>query len=184
MRSSSNPVFSSLSTDAARGATQLGGSGRAAFHQGQYGQGLRASPATPAGLRYVQIPSADETAPRDDGDIVTRTSNLSLRPSDATPFLSANFDWPCRCCSSAASVVYRVSGDVQSQDGLRAVTGLRCPRGLFMGRHLPVLTADPPAHSRRSEGSWHRRRSPMLVVTRPAPSMFVTGSSPPRSWRR
>ena len=38
MRTSSNPVFSSLSESSARGATQLGGAGRAAFQQGQYGQ--------------------------------------------------------------------------------------------------------------------------------------------------
>src|SRR5699024_341939 len=38
MRTSSTPVFSSLSQSSAQGATQLGGAGRAAFHQGQYGQ--------------------------------------------------------------------------------------------------------------------------------------------------
>ena len=45
MRKSSNPVFSSLSESSAKGATQFGGAGQAAFQQGQYGQqGFGAQP--------------------------------------------------------------------------------------------------------------------------------------------
>src|SRR5699024_686610 len=69
MRTSSNPVFSSLSQSSAQGATQLGGAGRAAFHQGQYGQqggGFAAPQAHPQ--------SGDETRPMTIDDIVTKTA--------------------------------------------------------------------------------------------------------------
>src|SRR5699024_5247578 len=68
-RTSSNPVFSSLSQSSAQGATQLGGAGRAAFHQGQYGQqggGFAAPQAHPQ--------SGDETRPMTIDDIVTKTA--------------------------------------------------------------------------------------------------------------
>ena len=73
MRSSSNPVFSSLSTDSARGATQFGAAGRGAFQQGQYGQpgyGAQAGYGAPAG--YAPRPAAD-TRPMTIDDVVSKT---------------------------------------------------------------------------------------------------------------
>ncbi len=69
MRSSSNPVFSSLSTDSARSTTQLGGAGRAAFHQGQYGQqGYGAQPG------YATQPQfASDDRPMTIDDVVSKT---------------------------------------------------------------------------------------------------------------
>ena len=66
MRTSSNPVFSSLSQDSARNATHLGGGGRAAFQQGQYGQPGFAPQATPQ--------FADDTRPMTIDDVVTKTA--------------------------------------------------------------------------------------------------------------
>ena len=72
MRSSSNPVFSSLSQDSARNATHLGGGGRAAFQQGQYGQpGYGAQP----GFAPQATPQfADDTRPMTIDDVVTKTA--------------------------------------------------------------------------------------------------------------
>ena len=73
MRTGSNPVFSSLSQDSARGATQLGGAGRAAFQQGQYGQaGYGAQPGYDAPQAYPQ--SAADTRPMTIDDVVTKTA--------------------------------------------------------------------------------------------------------------
>ena len=70
MRSSSNPVFSSLSQDSARGATQLGGAGRGAFQQGQYAQpGFGGQP----GYGAAQPQFAD-TRPMTIDDVVTKTA--------------------------------------------------------------------------------------------------------------
>lgn len=73
MRSSSNPVFSSLSQDSARGATQLGGAGRASFQQGQYGQqGFGAQPGFGAPQAHPQF--AADTRPMTIDDVVTKTA--------------------------------------------------------------------------------------------------------------
>ena len=73
MRSSSNPVFSSLSQDSARGATQLGGAGRATFQQGQYGQqGFGAQPGY--GTPQVQPQFGADTRPMTIDDVVTKTA--------------------------------------------------------------------------------------------------------------
>ncbi|WP_010541309.1 Bax inhibitor-1/YccA family protein [Dietzia alimentaria] len=72
MRTSSNPVFSSLSQDSARNATQLGGGGRAAFQQGQYGQpgyGAQSGFAPQATPQF-----ADDTRPMTIDDVVTKTA--------------------------------------------------------------------------------------------------------------
>ncbi|NLD86373.1 MAG: hypothetical protein GX636_10755 [Actinomycetales bacterium] len=70
MRQSSNPVFSSLSSDSAKGATALGGAGRAAFHQGQYGQqGFGAQP----GYATQQPQFATDDRPMTIDDVVSKT---------------------------------------------------------------------------------------------------------------
>ncbi|MGN0102219.1 Bax inhibitor-1/YccA family protein [Dietzia sp. CH92] len=72
MRSSSNPVFSSLSTDSARGATQFGAAGRGAFQQGQYGQaGYGAQPGYGAPQAHSQF--AADTRPMTIDDVVSKT---------------------------------------------------------------------------------------------------------------
>ena len=74
MRKSSNPVFSSLSTDTARGATEMGGAGRAAFHQGQYGQqGVGAQPGYDAGYAAQQPQFATDDRPMTIDDVVAKT---------------------------------------------------------------------------------------------------------------
>ncbi|EYT62965.1 membrane protein [Dietzia sp. UCD-THP] len=73
MRSSSNPVFSSLSQDSARGATQLGGAGRATFQQGQYGQqGFGAQAGYGAPQAHPQFEA--DTRPMTIDDVVTKTA--------------------------------------------------------------------------------------------------------------
>ncbi|MFN3339593.1 MAG: Bax inhibitor-1/YccA family protein [Dietzia sp.] len=73
MRTSSNPVFSSLSQDSARGATQLGGAGRASFQQGQYGQqGFGAQPGYGAPQAQPQFDA--DTRPMTIDDVVTKTA--------------------------------------------------------------------------------------------------------------
>lgn len=67
MRSSSNPVFSSLSQSGGKGATQLGGAGRAAFQQGQYGQQSFAGP-------QAHPRAGADTRPMTIDDIVTKTA--------------------------------------------------------------------------------------------------------------
>lgn len=81
MRTSSNPVFSSLSKDSARGATQLGGAGRAAFQTGQYGQqGYAGQPGYDQhGQQGFGAPQAypgagDDMRPMTIDDIVTKTA--------------------------------------------------------------------------------------------------------------
>ena len=72
MRTSSNPVFSSLSTDSARGATHLGGAGRGAFQQGQYGQqGFGAQAGYGAPQAHPQF--AADTRPMTIDDVVAKT---------------------------------------------------------------------------------------------------------------
>lgn len=80
MRSSSNPVFSSLSSESARGATQLGGASRAAFHQGQYGQqgfGAQQGYAQPGyaqpGFAAQQPQFASDDRPMTIDDVVSKT---------------------------------------------------------------------------------------------------------------
>ena len=73
MRSSSNPVFSSLSQDSARGATHLGGAGRATFQQGQYGhQGFGAQAGYGAPQAHPQFEA--DTRPMTIDDVVTKTA--------------------------------------------------------------------------------------------------------------
>ncbi|MDX2355929.1 Bax inhibitor-1/YccA family membrane protein [Dietzia sp. PP-33] len=73
MRTSSNPVFSSLSQGSARGATQLGGAGRATFQQGQYGQqGYGAQPGYGAPQAHPQFDT--DTRPMTIDDVVTKTA--------------------------------------------------------------------------------------------------------------
>lgn len=73
MRTSSNPVFSSLSQDSARGATQLGGAGRATFQQGQYGQqGVGAQSGYGAPQAHPQF--ADDSRPMTIDDVVSKTA--------------------------------------------------------------------------------------------------------------
>ena len=79
MRTSSNPVFSSLSQDSARGATQLGGAGRAAFQQGQYGQQGFAGQSGydqygQQGFGAPQAHPGDDMRPMTIDDIVTKTT--------------------------------------------------------------------------------------------------------------
>lgn len=72
MRTSSNPVFSSLSTDSARGATHLGGAGRGAFQQGQYGQqGFGGQAGFGAPQAHPQF--ATDTRPMTIDDVVAKT---------------------------------------------------------------------------------------------------------------
>ena len=73
MRTSSNPVFSSLSQDSARGATHLGGAGRAGFQQGQYGQqGFGAQPGDGAPQAHPQFDT--DTQPMTIDDVVSKTA--------------------------------------------------------------------------------------------------------------
>ena len=84
MRSSSNPVFSSLSESSARGATQFGGANRAAFQQGQYGQQGFGGQAGYGQLGYDQgfgapqahagVGSDADMRPMTIDDVVTKTS--------------------------------------------------------------------------------------------------------------
>lgn len=81
MRTSSNPVFSSLSQDSARGATQLGGAGRAAFQTGQYGQqGYAGQPGYDQyGQQGFGAPqghpgASDDLRPMTIDDVVTKTA--------------------------------------------------------------------------------------------------------------
>lgn len=76
MRTSSNPVFSSLSQSSAKGATQLGGAGRAAFQQGQPGQQDFGQPGYEQGFGAPQAhPGAgDDMRPMTIDDIVTKTA--------------------------------------------------------------------------------------------------------------
>jgi len=70
MRSSSNPVFSSLSQDSARGATHLGGATGAAYQQGQYAQpGFGGQP----GYGAPQTQFAD-SRPMTIDDVVSKTA--------------------------------------------------------------------------------------------------------------
>ena len=70
MRKSSNPVFSSLSESSAKGATQFGGAGQAAFQQGQYGQqGFGAQP----GYAAQQPQFASDDRPMTIDDVVSKT---------------------------------------------------------------------------------------------------------------
>lgn len=74
MRSSSNPVFSSLSQDSARGATQLGGAGRAAFQQGQYGQqGFAGQPGYDQYGQQPYLGAGVDTRPMTIDDVVSKT---------------------------------------------------------------------------------------------------------------
>ena len=79
MRTSSNPVFSSLSSDSAKGATALGGASRAAFHQGQYGQqGFGAQPGY--ATQQPQFASDDRPMTIDDvAKVLARETTLEHR---------------------------------------------------------------------------------------------------------
>src|SRR5699024_1196489 len=90
--------FSSLSTDAARGATQLGGAGRAGYHQGQYGQaGFAGQPGYDQpgfGTQQPYLGADADTRPMTIDDIVTKTSmtlGLLAVVGVIAFYLSANF---------------------------------------------------------------------------------------------
>lgn len=93
MRTSSNPVFSSLSQDSARGATQLGGAGRAAYQQGQYAQpGFGAQPGYATPQAHPQF--AADARPMTIDDVVTKTATtlgvLSIVGVIAFALITAN----------------------------------------------------------------------------------------------
>lgn len=76
MRSSSNPVFSSLTESSARGATQFGGAGRAAFQQGQYGQQGFGQPGYDQGFGGQGYGAPHGYAPQAGSDAATRPMTI------------------------------------------------------------------------------------------------------------
>ena len=153
MRSSSNPVFSSLSNDTARGATQLGGAGRAAFHQGQYGQqGYGAQPGYAGQPGYAAqqpyLGAIDDTRPMTIDDIVTKTS-MTLGLLSVVGFiafyLSANFGLtlPLLLVGGIGGlIVVLVATFGRKMDSAPVTLTYGALEGLFVGAATYLFTAD------------------------------------------
>ena len=152
MRSSSNPVFSSLSTDAARGATQLGGSGRAAFHQGPYGQpryaGQPGYDQQGFGTPQPYLGAGADTRPMTIDDIVTKTS-LTLGLLSVVGviafYLSANFGLtlPLLLVGGIGGlIVVLVATFGRKMDSAPVTLTYGALEGLFVGAATYLFTAD------------------------------------------
>ena len=152
MRSSSNPVFSSLSTDAARGATQLGGAGRAGYHQGQYGQaGFAGQPGYDQpgfGTQQPYLGADADTRPMTIDDIVTKTS-LTLGLLSVVGviafYLSANFGLtlPLLLVGGIGGlIVVLVATFGRKMDSAPVTLTYGALEGLFVGAATYLFTAD------------------------------------------
>ena len=153
MRTSSNPVFSSLSNDTARGATQLGGAGRAAFHQGQYGQqGYGAQPGYAGQPGYAAqqpyLGAIDDTRPMTIDDIVTKTSmtlGLLSVVGVIAFYLSANFGLtlPLLLVGGIGGlIVVLVATFGRKMDSAPVTLTYGALEGLFVGAATYLFTAD------------------------------------------
>ena len=153
MRSSSNPVFSSLSNDTARGATQLGGAGRAAFHQGQYGQqGYGAQPGYAGQPGYAAqqpyLGASDDTRPMTIDDIVTKTTmtlGLLSVVGVIAFYLSANFGLtlPLLLVGGIGGlIVVLVATFGRKMDSAPVTLTYGALEGLFVGAATYLFTAD------------------------------------------
>ena len=152
MRSSSNPVFSSLSTDAARGATQLGGAGRAGYHQGQYGQaGFAGQPGYDQpgfGTQQPYLGADADTRPMTIDDIVTKTSmtlGLLAVVGVIAFYLSANFGLtlPLLLVGGIGGlIVVLVATFGRKMDSAPVTLTYGALEGLFVGAATYLFTAD------------------------------------------
>ncbi|MBB1035697.1 hypothetical protein G6031_15100 [Dietzia sp. CQ4] len=148
MRTSSNPVFSSLSQDSARGATQLGGAGRAGFQQGQYGQqGFGAQPGYDAPQAHPQFDA--DTRPMTIDDVVTKTATtlglLSIVGVIAFYMISINpgLLFPLLLIGGIGGlVVVLVATFGRKMDSAPVTLTYGALEGLFVGAATYLFTAD------------------------------------------
>ncbi|MET3861463.1 putative YccA/Bax inhibitor family protein [Dietzia sp. 2505] len=148
MRTSSNPVFSSLSQDSARGATHLGGAGRAGFQQGQYGQqGFGAQPGYDAPQAHPQFDA--DTRPMTIDDVVTKTATtlglLSIVGVIAFYMISINpgLLFPLLLIGGIGGlVVVLVATFGRKMDSAPVTLTYGALEGLFVGAATYLFTAD------------------------------------------
>ncbi|GAA1718932.1 Bax inhibitor-1/YccA family protein [Dietzia cercidiphylli] len=148
MRTSSNPVFSSLSQDSARGATHLGGAGRAGFQQGQYGQqGFGAQPGYGAPQAHPQFDA--DTRPMTIDDVVTKTATtlglLSIVGVIAFYMISINpgLLFPLLLIGGIGGlVVVLVATFGRKMDSAPVTLTYGALEGLFVGAATYLFTAD------------------------------------------
>ncbi|MBB1029335.1 hypothetical protein G6027_00215 [Dietzia sp. SLG310A2-38A2] len=148
MRTSSNPVFSSLSQDSARGATHLGGAGRAGFQQGQYGQqGFGAQAGYGAPQAHPQFDT--DTRPMTIDDVVTKTATtlglLSIVGVIAFYMISINpgLLFPLLLIGGIGGlVVVLIATFGRKMDSAPITLTYGALEGLFVGAATYLFTAD------------------------------------------